>query len=158
MNSVQEFGRVAATQALPNAAKPAKRVAEDESSQRPGITRIGALSQNDDTKRRRTGDEDLYDPVTRPTMAPPIRQSNIRKVRLLLNKIWIAANCTDRTDLNYPRFLTVTLRLLLPRTVLRLLPSSQNLQPIITSTYTTSSNLSRSNHLKPTTLWTCLTA
>jgi len=83
MNSVQDFSRVAATQALVNATKPAKRPAEDEFSQRLGLNRIGTLSQEDDTKRRRTGDEDLYDAPIRPTMAPPIRQSNIRKVKLL---------------------------------------------------------------------------
>jgi hypothetical protein len=83
MNSVQDFSRVAATQALVNATNPAKRPAEDEFSQRLGLNRIGTLSQEDDTRRRRTGDEDLYDAPIRPTMAPPIRQSNIRKVKLL---------------------------------------------------------------------------
>ncbi|KAI9867984.1 MAG: hypothetical protein M1830_005731 [Pleopsidium flavum] len=79
MNSVQDFNRVVAAHPLPNVAKPAKRPAEDESFQRPGLTKAGAASQANDAKRRRTDDEEVQEVHTRPTMAPPIRQSNIRK-------------------------------------------------------------------------------
>jgi len=82
MNSVQDFSRPVAAHPLPNVAKPAKRPAEDEPFQRPAITKAGAVSQANDVKRRRTDDEDVQEAQIRPTMAPPIRQSNIRKVML----------------------------------------------------------------------------
>ena len=36
-------------------------------------------SQQNQSKRRRTSDEQRAEPQARPTMAPPIRNSNIRK-------------------------------------------------------------------------------
>ena len=64
---------------LPNPAKPPKRAMEEESVARPQAPKYGAASQQADAKRRRTEDENVFDaqPV-RPTMAPPIRQSNIK--------------------------------------------------------------------------------
>lgn len=63
-----------------------KRVFEPEMGDepaRPARIQGGSNYQQADAKRRRTEDEDLQEVVVRPTMAPPIRQSNIRKVMVL---------------------------------------------------------------------------
>ena len=44
------------------------------------VSKTGVASQQADNKRRKTEDDFNPDPPIRPTMAPPIRQSNIRKV------------------------------------------------------------------------------
>lgn len=61
---------------MPNPAKPPKR-AMDEDSSRIASVKPGVVQQADG-KRRKT-DEEIEQPV-RPTMAPPIRQSGVRKV------------------------------------------------------------------------------
>ncbi|EEH16744.2 hypothetical protein PABG_06831 [Paracoccidioides brasiliensis Pb03] len=64
----------------PNPAKPPKRVLEDESSGRPVTGKVGAAVHQADGKRRKTDDESVIaEPPVRPAMAPPIRQSNVRK-------------------------------------------------------------------------------
>jgi hypothetical protein len=65
----------------PNGARPPKRVFEPEED-RPVIRMPGPGStyHATDNKRRKTEDEN-QEPLSRPTMgAPPVRQSNIRKV------------------------------------------------------------------------------
>lgn len=79
MNSVQPPSRPP-----PNPAKPPKRALEEESNARSMVPKNGVTSQQADSKRRKTEDEFNPEPPVRPTMAPPIRQSNIRKVCFLL--------------------------------------------------------------------------
>ncbi|CBF81966.1 uncharacterized protein ANIA_05403 [Aspergillus nidulans FGSC A4] len=61
----------------PNPAKPPKRGMEEE-NHRSAAAKPGAMQPSGETKRRRTDDEQNRASM-RPTMAPPIRQSNIRK-------------------------------------------------------------------------------
>ncbi|KLJ09250.1 hypothetical protein EMPG_15326 [Blastomyces silverae] len=64
----------------PNPAKPPKRALEDESSGRPVTGKVGAAVHQADGKRRKTDDEiAVAEPPFRSAMAPPIRQSNVRK-------------------------------------------------------------------------------
>ena len=65
----------------PNPAKPPKRGLDDEPGHRSAAPKPGAMQPSGETKRRRTEDE--HNPVMRPTMAPPIRQSNIRKESMI---------------------------------------------------------------------------
>ena len=65
-----------------NPARPIKRVFDPETDDepfRPVRTQGATPYQQSDAKRRRTEDEEVQ-VIIRPTMAPPIRQSNIRKV------------------------------------------------------------------------------
>ena len=64
-----------------NPAKPPKRPHEDEAGpSRPQAPKFGAASQQTDVKRRRTEDEEVPEPVSRPTMSgAPVRQSNMGK-------------------------------------------------------------------------------
>ena len=64
---------------LPNPAKPAKRPLEEETSAaRPQPSKFG-VSQQGESKRRRTEDENAFEaPAVRPTMVPPVRQSNVK--------------------------------------------------------------------------------
>lgn len=78
LGSAQPYGR-AINQPQPNPAKPPKRGLEDET--RPAPRKPSAtIHPSGEAKRRRT-DEEQNPMAMRPTMAPPIRQSNIRKVR-----------------------------------------------------------------------------
>ncbi|KAL5041852.1 hypothetical protein BDW71DRAFT_211756 [Aspergillus fruticulosus] len=61
----------------PNPAKPPKRGIEEE-NHRSAAAKPGAMQPSGEAKRRRTDDEQNRASM-RPTMAPPIRQSNIRK-------------------------------------------------------------------------------
>ncbi|RDW65711.1 uncharacterized protein DSM5745_09450 [Aspergillus mulundensis] len=61
----------------PNPAKPPKRGMEEENT-RSAAAKPGAMQLSGETKRRRTDDEQNRASM-RPAMAPPIRQSNIRK-------------------------------------------------------------------------------
>ncbi|KAG2417955.1 hypothetical protein HFD88_001054 [Aspergillus terreus] len=83
IGSVQPFGR-SINPPQPNPAKPPKRGAEEEANRRPATAKPGTMQPSGETKRRRT--EDGQNPVTRPTMAPPIRQSNIRKESNIIRK------------------------------------------------------------------------
>ncbi|KAL2817584.1 hypothetical protein BJX63DRAFT_385482 [Aspergillus granulosus] len=65
-------------QPAPNPAKPPKRGLEEEANHRPATAKPGAMQPSGETKRRKTDDEQNRASM-RPTMAPPIRQSNIRK-------------------------------------------------------------------------------
>ncbi|GMG01464.1 unnamed protein product [Aspergillus oryzae] len=65
----------------PNPAKPPKRGLDDEPGHRSAAPKPGTMQPSGETKRRRTEDE--HNPVMRPTMAPPIRQSNIRKESII---------------------------------------------------------------------------
>lgn len=72
-----------------NPAKPAKRPLQEIDEQplaRPGIQRNPPSYQQPEAKRRKTdeGDEENQEP-RRSVMAPPIRQSNIRKVSKVVN-------------------------------------------------------------------------
>lgn len=61
---------------------PIKRVFDPETDSapvRPAKPQVGQTYQQTESKRRRTEDEDLEEFPMRPTMAPPIRQSGIRK-------------------------------------------------------------------------------
>ncbi|KAL4863639.1 hypothetical protein BDV12DRAFT_177259 [Aspergillus spectabilis] len=64
-------------QPVPNPAKPPKRGPEEDANHRQ-VAKPGAMQPSGETKRRRTDDEQNRASM-RPTMAPPIRQSNIRK-------------------------------------------------------------------------------
>jgi hypothetical protein len=70
------LGRV---QPAPNPAKPPKRGLEEEANHRAATAKPGTMQPSGETKRRRTDDEQNAASM-RPTMAPPIRQSNILKV------------------------------------------------------------------------------
>ncbi|EDN04994.1 inner centromere protein [Histoplasma capsulatum] len=79
LNSTQEQARTI-NYPPPNPAKPPKRALEDESSGRPVTGKVGAAIHQVDGKRRKTEDEIASaEPPVRSTMAPPIRQSNVRK-------------------------------------------------------------------------------
>lgn len=84
LHTVQDNGRPALNHPLTNPARPAiKRVIEpepDEESSKPIRMHGGPLYQGSENKRRRTGEDEPRETNVRPTMAPPIRQSNIRKV------------------------------------------------------------------------------
>jgi hypothetical protein len=54
----------------------------EEENHRSATAKPGAMQPSGETKRRRTDDEQNRASM-RPTMAPPIRQSNIRKVAKL---------------------------------------------------------------------------
>ncbi|KAJ0413951.1 hypothetical protein BJY00DRAFT_47571 [Aspergillus carlsbadensis] len=70
------LGRV--NQPAPNPAKPPKRGLEEEANHRAATAKPGTMQPSGETKRRRTDDEQNAASM-RPTMAPPIRQSNILK-------------------------------------------------------------------------------
>ncbi|KAL2009652.1 hypothetical protein VTN00DRAFT_5459 [Thermoascus crustaceus] len=78
LGSVQPFSR-SINQPPPNPAKPPKRVLEEDTSARSAASKPSAVYQAAESKRRKTEDEHNPLPPIRPTMAPPIRQSNIRK-------------------------------------------------------------------------------
>lgn len=83
LHTVQDYSRPLPNQPPCNPAKPAtKRVFEPEAEDepvRPVRMAGGPPYQQTDKKRRRTEDEDVQELMVR----PPIRQSNIRKVRPL---------------------------------------------------------------------------
>lgn len=62
-----------------NPAKPSKRVNEAHNTSRAPLTRPG-VAQQPDGKRRKTDEEIVAEPPMKHAMAPPIRQSNVRKV------------------------------------------------------------------------------
>ncbi|KAF7590187.1 hypothetical protein BBP40_003161 [Aspergillus hancockii] len=76
LGSMQPYGR-SINPPQPNPAKPPKRGLDEEASHRSAAPKPGTMQPAGETKRRRTEDE--HNPIMRPTMAPPIRQSNIRK-------------------------------------------------------------------------------
>ena len=85
MDKIQDFPRPPTNHVAPNPTKP-KRVfdpdQEDELA-RPVRMQLGQNYQQNDSKRRRTEDEETFEPPVRPAMAPPIRYSNnMRKVKL----------------------------------------------------------------------------
>ena len=84
INSIQDFPRPPTNHLAPNPAKPPlKRVFEPEHEDEllgPPRVQGGQAFQQYDAKRRRTNDEEVYEAPVRPTMEPPIRQSNIHKV------------------------------------------------------------------------------
>ncbi|KAJ5905032.1 uncharacterized protein N7473_001948 [Penicillium subrubescens] len=63
----------------PNPAKPPKRNLDEESGYRVAVTNPNNVQPSGEAKRRKTEDEHNPMQPLRPTMAPPIRQSNIRK-------------------------------------------------------------------------------
>ncbi|KKK13492.1 hypothetical protein ARAM_003895 [Aspergillus rambellii] len=65
-------------QPQPNPAKPPKRGLDEEANNRPATAKPATIQSSGETKRRRTDDEQNRASM-RPTMAPPIRQSTIRK-------------------------------------------------------------------------------
>lgn len=77
LGSTHPFSRTI-NQPQPNPAKPPKRAMEEEAS-RPTRKPSATIQPSGEAKRRKTEDEQ-NPAVVRPTMAPPIRQSNIRKV------------------------------------------------------------------------------
>ena len=85
LNNVQDYPRAPNTYPLPNPAKPpAKRLFEADFEDEPirAVRTQGVQSsQQNEAKRRRTEDEEPHEAPVRPTMAPPIRQSNIRRVK-----------------------------------------------------------------------------
>ena len=66
----------------PNPAKPKRAFDPDQDDELAGPVRAQQDQnyQQNDAKRRRTKDEETADPPMRLAMAPPIRNSNIRKV------------------------------------------------------------------------------
>ncbi|MCJ1380913.1 hypothetical protein MMC17_004022 [Xylographa soralifera] len=83
LNSVQDISRTLNNFPMPNPAKPPpKRFFEPDNDDEPTrVTRTqpGQSFQQIDSKRRRTEEEEIYEAPIRPTMAPPLRQSNVRK-------------------------------------------------------------------------------
>ena len=82
----QEIQRMPSNYA-PNPVKPPKRVFEveqDEEQARPSRLPGGQTFQANESKRRRTEDAEEHNIPARPTMAPPVRQSNARKVCIAL--------------------------------------------------------------------------
>ncbi|KAL1859918.1 hypothetical protein Plec18170_001864 [Paecilomyces lecythidis] len=77
LGSAQPFGR-SINQPAPNPAKPPKRALEEEAHSRATAPKP-SMAYPTESKRRKTEDEHNPLPPVRPTMAPPIRQSNIRK-------------------------------------------------------------------------------
>ncbi|CEO59734.1 hypothetical protein PMG11_04399 [Penicillium brasilianum] len=63
----------------PNPAKPPKRNMDEEAGYRAAVTNPSNAQPSGEAKRRKTEDEHNPMQPVRPTMAPPIRQSNIRK-------------------------------------------------------------------------------
>lgn len=80
LGSIQPYGR-AINPPAPNPAKPPKRNMDEEAGQRPAVAKPRNVQPSGEAKRRKTEDEHNPMQPMRPTMAPPIRQSNIRKVR-----------------------------------------------------------------------------
>ncbi|GLA38575.1 hypothetical protein AnigIFM63309_005874 [Aspergillus niger] len=78
LGSIQPFNR-SINQPQPNPAKPPKRGLDDEANHRPTAPKSATMQPSGETKRRRTEDEQSRMSSMRPAMAPPIRQSNIRK-------------------------------------------------------------------------------
>ncbi|MCJ1473663.1 hypothetical protein MMC13_002314 [Lambiella insularis] len=82
-NGAQDYPRLPNNFPAPNPAKPpAKRIFEPDLDDEPiRVVKVpgGQSFQQTETKRRRTEDEDTFEAPVRPTMAPPLRQSNIRK-------------------------------------------------------------------------------
>ncbi|MCJ1310664.1 hypothetical protein MMC25_004330 [Agyrium rufum] len=79
---VQEFPKPPSSQYPVNTAKPpVKRVFDPDQDDEPRPVRkpVGQSYQQNEAKRRRTNEEDFPDVPVRPTMEPPIRQSNIHK-------------------------------------------------------------------------------
>ena len=82
MDKIQDFPRPPTNHIAPNPAKP-KRVFDpdqDDELAGPVRTQPGQNYQQNDAKRRRTEDEETFDPPMRLAMAPPMRYSNMRKV------------------------------------------------------------------------------
>ncbi|KAF3389252.1 hypothetical protein F1880_004501 [Penicillium rolfsii] len=63
----------------PNPAKPPKRNMDEEAGYRAAVPNPSNIQPSGEAKRRKTEDEHNPTQPLRPTMAPPIRQSNIRK-------------------------------------------------------------------------------
>ncbi|KAF5858379.1 hypothetical protein ETB97_004458 [Aspergillus alliaceus] len=80
LGSIQPYNRTI-NPPQPNPAKPPKRGLDEEASHRSAAPKPGAMQPSGEAKRRRTEDE--HNPIMRPTMAPPIRQSNIRKESII---------------------------------------------------------------------------
>ncbi|KAK7518447.1 inner centromere protein [Phyllosticta citriasiana] len=79
MNTVQDFSLNRPV----NPAKPAKRVFqpdEEETVSRPQVQRNPPTFQRLDAKRRKTDEDEETTDARRSMMAPPIRQSNVRKL------------------------------------------------------------------------------
>ncbi|KAK8159798.1 hypothetical protein IWX90DRAFT_516281 [Phyllosticta citrichinensis] len=79
MNTVQDFGLNRPV----NPAKPAKRVFQpddEETVSRPQVQRNPPTFQRLDAKRRKTDEDEEATDARRSMMAPPIRQSNVRKL------------------------------------------------------------------------------
>ena len=89
LGSAQPLSRSVLGQNLPtNPAKPAKRPVDDDAGpSRPQAARFGGASQQADSKRRRTEDEDaIQHAPSRPTMSgAPVRQSNLGKKPSIFN-------------------------------------------------------------------------
>ncbi|RHZ57303.1 uncharacterized protein CDV56_106075 [Aspergillus thermomutatus] len=78
LGSIQPLGRTI-NPPQPNPAKPPKRGLDDETSYRPAAMKSSTVQPSGESKRRKTEDEHNPMSAIRPTMAPPIRQSGIRK-------------------------------------------------------------------------------
>ena len=87
LHTVQDHSRPALNHPPPNPARPPiKRALDPEpEDEPPKPIRVpaGQSYQANEGKRRRTGEDEIRETTVRPTMAPPIRQSNIRKARTL---------------------------------------------------------------------------
>ncbi|GIK05960.1 hypothetical protein Aspvir_010077 [Aspergillus viridinutans] len=78
LGSIQPFSRTI-NPPQPNPAKPPKRGLDEEASYRPAAMKTNTVQPSGESKRRKTEDEHNPMSAIRPTMAPPIRQSGIRK-------------------------------------------------------------------------------
>ena len=100
MQVVQDHNRSGTAHPAPNPAKaPIKRAFEPEAEEPGYQSRLpgGQTFQANEAKRRRTNDEASEEPVVRPTMAPPKRQSNLLRVTQLEYSVTTAANLCPRT-------------------------------------------------------------
>ncbi|GFF44046.1 hypothetical protein IFM58399_07154 [Aspergillus lentulus] len=78
LGSIQPFSRTI-NPPQPNPAKPPKRGLDEETNYRPAAMKSSTVQPSGESKRRKTEDEHNPMSAIRPTMAPPIRQSGIRK-------------------------------------------------------------------------------
>lgn len=86
--AAQNTGRSLVNHPLPtNPAKPAKRPLEEESNNmRPQNSKYGSAMPQGDTKRRKTEDESIIEPASRPVVSgAPIRQSQLGKKPSIFN-------------------------------------------------------------------------
>ena len=133
LNSIQDISRTLNSFPVPNPAKPPpKRIFEPDNDDEParGLrTQPGQSFQQNDNKRRRT-DEEIFEAPIRITMAPPLRQSNARKVLMFLMQSHKDFSLTKhRTLRRHLSSVVIIVLLRQHRTITRLVHHFPELQP-----------------------------